>query len=107
VSRVLVLVQRPYHLTDQESEQWLHSQAAEFAQLGGVRSVDVVRLESASWKFAREGDWLLELHIERGEHPARILNEPTCVALLADLRVLGMRPSVAVLGVSGGSAEDH
>jgi hypothetical protein len=100
MSRVLVLVQRPYHLNEEEAERWLSSQADQFAELDGVNRVELTRLESASWKFAREGDWLLELHLEPTASAHRILNGPTCVALLGDLRVLGMRPAVAVVGTS-------
>jgi hypothetical protein len=97
VARLIVLVQRPYHLSEEEAERWLRSQAEELARSAEVRRVDVTRLASVSLRFGREWDWLLELYLERGEDAQRAVREPACAGLLADLRVLGMKPSVAVV----------
>jgi hypothetical protein len=96
VTRVIVLVQRPYHLTEQESEAWLHSQAAALARVKGVQRVDLTRLAHVSWRFAREWDWLYELYLHPDQDPQQAVLDPVCDGLLADLRLLGMRPSVAL-----------
>ena len=91
-----MLVQRPYHLTSEESEQWLRRQAEMLAAVAGVRGVDMTPLSSASLRFGREWDWLLEIHLQPDVNPHDTVRSNACAGLLADLRLLGMRPAVAI-----------
>ena len=91
-----MLVQRPYHLTSEESEEWLRSQAEELARITGVRFVDMTRLASVSLGFGREWDWLLEAHLDADMDPLHTVRDAACAGLLADLRLLGMRPAVVI-----------
>ena len=105
MSRLIVLAQRPYHLSVAEAEEWLRAQVVELAGLGGVLRVDMTRLASASLRFGREWDWLLEVHLDAAVDAQHTLREPACTGLLADLRLLGMRPAVAIAGPTASAGD--
>jgi hypothetical protein len=100
MSRLIVLLQRPDHLSRAESVEWLHTEVEQLADISGVERIDVSSLGSASLHFGREWDWLLELHLEPDVTPEAATGDSRCTYLLADLRLLGMRPTVAAVGAT-------
>jgi len=97
VARLILLVQHPYHLSTEEAAEWLRTQAEEYSRTSGVRRVRVSRLSSLSLQFGREWDWMFELELEGEGAPGREVRTEIAAGLLGDLRVLGMRSSVALV----------
>ena len=93
-ARLLILAQCPHHLRPDEAETWLRSELDELPR-DGVERVELAPLASVSLRFGRHWDWLVELHWASDAAAARALEGPACLTLLGDLRLLGMRPSVA------------
>jgi hypothetical protein len=96
--RVLVLVQRPVQLTFEETEAWLRAAARQLGGLPAAERVELVALESASLRWPRPCDWLIEVSLADASDVSELLRCNACSDLLGDLRMLGMRPAVAVAG---------
>ena len=93
--RLLVLWSRPPHLTVEEAERWARGELRALLAGDAVRSAALTRLESASPRHGCDWDWLLELEIAV---PVReCVDSGVFAAWLGDLRLLGMRPAVAVV----------
>jgi hypothetical protein len=92
VQRLLVLFHDPYHLRVAEAQAWLEREVASVVRRDQVDRATLTRL--GTFPQSRGGfDWLLEL----GVAPAPETSPRGAVAeLVADLRLLGMRPLVAV-----------
>jgi hypothetical protein len=106
VPRVLVLWSRPHHVSAEEAERWARSEVRALLADGAVRSAELTRLESASPRHACDWNWLLELEVA---DPVRdCIDRGACAEWLGDLRLLGMRPEVILVGdgldVEGGDA---
>ena len=97
VTRLIVLLEHPYHLPEEDSESWLRSEAAHLAYIRAIQRIDMSRLARPSQHFAQDWHWLLEIYLRQDEDPQRAFNEPSFIDLLADFRLLGMRPSVVVV----------
>ena len=99
---MMLTVRRPHHLKVEEAGAWLQEQASDLLGIAGVRTVVVSRLGAAGGRWEGEFDWLLELELELelelddGADPTSIVRDDVCASLLGDLRLLGMRPSLAV-----------
>jgi hypothetical protein len=93
---LLLFARRPYHLSDEEAHGWMSSQAASLASTPFVTSVDLSRLRSASARDAG-WDWLIEMHLARAEDAAGAARGQACRDLVADLRLLGMNPSLVLV----------
>jgi hypothetical protein len=92
VARLMVLWARPYHFTAQQAERWARDEVRALLEVDAIHSAELTRLESASARHGCDWDWLLELEISL---PARdTVDRGPCGELLADLRLLGMRPAV-------------
>ena len=92
MQRLLVLFHDPYHLRVAEAQAWLEQEVAGVVRRDQVDRATLTRL--GAFAQSRGGfDWLLELDVASaaGTSPRGALAE-----LVADLRLLGMRPLVAV-----------
>jgi hypothetical protein len=95
MSRLVLLCERPRHLSREESRDWFRRAVAELADGGEVLTLEFTELETASRHWACPADWMIEA--ELGEVDAgRLVESPRWRGLLADLRLLGMRPAVAI-----------
>jgi hypothetical protein len=94
VRRLIVMCERPMHLAADEAAAWLRREAAEISGKDGIYKVELTVLESAPLRWGRVWDWLIE--IDLGSQPDALAKGSRCATLLADLRLLGMRPAVAV-----------
>lgn len=96
MERVLVFWSRPAHLSADEAEAWVREELEGLLRRGDVARAGLTRLEPASSRHARPCDWMLELELPPGADVATCLDSRLWKEWLADLRLLGMRPSVMV-----------
>jgi hypothetical protein len=96
MARVLMTWNRPYHLSVAEGEAWARTEVERLSALPGVEAVTLTRAGAAGF-HARPGDWICELHLRPDADGAACVGHPACAEWLLDLRLLGMRPAVAIL----------
>jgi hypothetical protein len=92
----MIFVQRPRHVSAEEAEDWLRGELEPVAG-DGVRGIELKRLASPGLRFSDTWSWMLELDCRDAEAARRAVEEGPGLLLLADLRLLGMRPSVALV----------
>jgi hypothetical protein len=98
VTRLIVLVGAPQHLRAEEAEGWLRKEAAALGTAEGVRRAAISPLASPSLRWPNQWGWLIEIDCEGPEGADRAICDDAWTDLLGDLRLLGMRPTVAVVG---------
>jgi hypothetical protein len=86
----MLFVSRPYHLSDQEADGWMRSQAAALRAAEPITGVDLSRLRSAAG--GGHWDWMIEIHCEGVVDAGRVAREEVLRDLVGDLRLLGMHP---------------
>jgi hypothetical protein len=96
VVRVIILCERPQHLSAEHAIAWLRRASAEAVATRGVAALRLTQLQNPSPTLAPMATWLIEAELERGADAAAIVASAPWRDLLGDLRLLGMRPSVAV-----------
>ena len=96
MTRIIVLCERPRQLSAEDALTWLRRAIAGLADGDAVTGIRVTELESVSLRWARSWDWLIEVDLGASGNARRLVTETAWGELLADLRLLGMRPSVAV-----------
>jgi hypothetical protein len=96
VARLMIFVQHPRHVSTEEAESWL---AKELEPLvgNGVEHVELKRLRNASLRFGETWAWMFELECRDVEAACEAVGEGAGRILLGDLRLLGMRPCVALV----------
>ena len=97
VARLMIFVERPRHVTSDEAEAWLERELAALDS-NGVDRIRLKRVLGASPRLADTWSWMVQIDC-RDLDAARdtIGKNGPGMALLADLRLLGMRPSVALV----------
>jgi hypothetical protein len=95
IARLMLFARRPYHLSEQEADRWMRTQAAGLVQSAAVGRVQVSRLRHPGAR-ASDWDWLIEMHFDDAADASRAAREQACRDLVADLRLLGMRPSLVL-----------
>jgi len=94
--RILVLWNACRGTSVEDDARWVHEESAKLRDCDQVLDVSLHQVESAALRHPRQWDWCLELRV--GASAAGVVvRHPTCAAFLADLRLLGTRPSVLVL----------
>jgi hypothetical protein len=96
VPRLLVVWSRPSHLSAEEASRWVRHEVGALLGHAATRSADLHRLESASPRHGCEWHWLLELDV--GAPAGEFVDAGVCAEWLGDLRLLGMRPQVILVG---------
>ncbi len=76
--------------------RWLRSELGGLRALPGVESIVLSRVQDAP-RHARPWAWLCELQLADGADAQACVEHPVCRDWLLDLRLLGMRPALAVL----------
>jgi hypothetical protein len=94
---VLITGGQPQHLSQSEAESWLRGELEALQALPGVQHVILSRV-SGSPDHPCPWAWVCELHLAADADGATCVEHPVCSEWLMDLRLLGMRPAVAVLG---------
>jgi hypothetical protein len=96
MSRLLVLCRRPYHVDRAEGEAWLRRELEAVLRRDRLHGARLTGLENAGEWSTRNWDWLIELHVDDRSPPGSLSDRGACGELLADMRLLGMRPTVAL-----------
>jgi hypothetical protein len=96
VARLMIFVERPRHVTSEEAEAWLERELAAL----GSNEVDGIRLKrvvGASPRICDTWSWMVQIDCRDVEAARAAICSGPAMALLADLRLLGLRPSVALV----------
>ena len=96
VARLMLFVRRPSCLSEEEAVRWMRDQAAPLAAVAQAARVEMTRLQAPALRGGTDWEWLIEMHCDRGEDAVRAARDPACRDLVADLRLLGMRPNLVV-----------
>jgi hypothetical protein len=94
--RLLVGWARPHHLSEEEAEGWARREMPPLLAAAGVARARLVRLSSASPRYHRPWDWLLELDVAPGGDVKQCVESPAWREWLGDLRLLGLGPAAMV-----------
>jgi hypothetical protein len=96
VTRLMIFVQHPRHVSSADAESWLEDQLEALAG-DGVEEVGLRRLCTASPRLGAPSAWMFELECRDLQAAQEAVGDGAGRALLGDLRLLGMHPSVAVV----------
>jgi hypothetical protein len=96
VSRMILLCSRPRHLSSGDVTDALARALPGLAGGPHVAAVRMTPVRGASLRWSPMFDWLIEAELADGADPTVIVDSSAWRDALADLRLLGMRPSVAV-----------
>jgi hypothetical protein len=96
VPRVVITGGQPQHLSSAEALGWLRSELAGLRALPGVESVVLTHARDCG-RHPRPWAWLCELHVAADADAYACAEHPLCTEWMMDLRLLGMRPALAVL----------
>lgn len=91
--RLILLWNRPAHLSDDDAAGWARREAHRLAAIPGVVGGRLTRLQRASAHDRPAGDWMLELDLAADADGRACVEAPQCREWLADLCLLGMQPS--------------
>jgi hypothetical protein len=94
---LLLFARRPYHLSDEEADSWMRTQAASLVRAEAVTGVQLSRLQSPAARQGSGWDWLIEMQLTRAEDAAGVARDQACRDLVADLRLLGMHPNLVLV----------
>jgi hypothetical protein len=92
----MIFVQKPRHVSAEEAEEWLHAQLADF-EGHGIQRVELKRLASPTLRFSETWSWMVQLDCSDPQSASAAVSDGAGLLLLADLRLLGMRPSIALV----------
>jgi hypothetical protein len=91
----MLFARRPYHLTQEEADRWMRSQAASLTRSAATSGAHVSRLRAPA-SPAADWDWLIEMHFDDADDAVRAAHIDACRDLVADLRLLGMSPRLVL-----------
>ena len=92
----MIFVERPRHVTCEEGEAWLEGEVAALDGTG-VDRIQLKRVVGASLRFSDSWSWMVQIDCRDLDAARSAIRDGPGLSLLADLRLLGMRPSVALI----------
>ena len=92
----LSLCRHPYHLNREEAQAWLTRELETVVRNDGLDGATLTRLASPSPEWTCDFDWLAEFRGDKGLYLTALGRGGACVELLADMRLLGMAPLIAL-----------
>ena len=99
MSRVLMTWNRPRHISDAQAREWITSEVECLADALEIESIALTRV-SATPGRPGSWDWVCELELPNDADALTLLRHPALTGWLHELRILGMRPSMALLEVT-------
>ena len=94
--RLLVLCGHPYHLHREEAQAWLTRELEAVVRDDGLDGATLTRLGNPSAEWTRDFIWLVEFRLGQGLYAKALGRGGACGELLADMRLLGMDPLIAL-----------
>jgi hypothetical protein len=95
--RIVVLWNACHGISADEDARWVRDETAKLATCNGIARLAVHQIQSAALRHPRGWDWCLELELADRQAPNAFVRRAPCSEFLADLRLLGTRPTVFVL----------
>ena len=96
MTRLMIFVQHPRHLSIGEAESWLEKQVDALVA-EGLEHVRLERVNDASRGLGHCSGWKFELDCRDADAVREVVRGAAGRALLTDLRLLGMKPSVELV----------
>jgi hypothetical protein len=95
--RVIVLWNACHGISHEEDADWVRQETEKLRAVTGVADVRLRPIENAALRHPRAWDWYLELQLGNGHSANAVLRRPDVDEFLADLRLLGTRPTVLAI----------
>jgi hypothetical protein len=96
VPRLLVLCRHPYHLPRADAQAWLTQEFQAVLRRDELQRARLTRLRSPFSRSSSSCDWLVEFRLETMASSTPLVQGNAFRELVADLRLLGMTPTVVV-----------
>jgi hypothetical protein len=96
VARLMIFVERPRHVTSEEAEAWLERELTGLDS-NGIESIQLKRVVGASPRLCDTWSWMVQIDCRDLDTAREVIGTGYAMALLADLRLLGLHPSVALV----------
>jgi hypothetical protein len=95
--RIIVLWNVCHGISREEDASWVRQEIEKLRRVDGIADVRLREVESAALRHPRAWDWYLELQLGNGNAPNAVVRKPEVDEFLADLRLLGTRPTVLAI----------
>jgi hypothetical protein len=95
--RVIVLWNVCHGISRDEDASWVRQETEKLRSVDGIADVRLRQVESAALRHPRAWDWYLELQLGNGDAANTVVRRPEVDEFLADLRLLGTRPTVLAI----------
>jgi hypothetical protein len=95
--RIIVLWNVCHGISREEDAGWVRQEIEKLRRVDGIADVRLREVESAALRHPRAWDWYLELQLGNDNAPNAVVRKPEVDEFLADLRLLGTRPTVLAI----------
>ena len=92
----MIFIEQPRYVSTDEAEAWL-ARELEPLRSDGIERVRLRRLRDPSLRFAQSWAFMIEIDCRDAAAARDALSDRAGLMLLGDLRMLGMRPSLALV----------
>jgi hypothetical protein len=99
--RIIVLWSFCHGISRDEDAGWVKQETDKLRAVDGIADVRLRHVESAALRHPRAWDWYLELQLGNGDSANAVVRRPEVDEFLADLRLLGTRPTVLAIPEDG------
>jgi hypothetical protein len=95
--RILVLWSRPRGVMPADDARWATTQIDGLRTCPGIAALALHPVASAAARHPQPASWCLELRLAGDAEPHHVVRDRPLAEFIADLRLLGMRPSVLAI----------
>jgi hypothetical protein len=99
--RIVVLWNACQGISHDEDAAWVRQETEKLRAVEGIADVRLRPVQSAALRHPRAWDWYLELQLGSSDSANTVVRRPEVDEFLADLRLLGTRPSVLAIPEDG------
>jgi hypothetical protein len=99
--RIVVLWNACHGISRAEDADWVRQETEKLRTVDGIADLRLRRVESAALRHPRAWDWYLELQLGDDNAANAVVRRPQVDEFLADLRLLGTRPTVLAIDEDG------
>jgi hypothetical protein len=101
VPRLLLICRHPYHLRREDAQAWLTRELEAVMRRDDLQGARLTRLRNPISQSSSSCEWLVEFRLETGANSRVLMRGAAFSELVADLRLLGMAPMVALADDAG------